>query len=330
MASTEHPIVRTVSVGGVAVTVRLPGSLRRFRPRSTYGEAPRELPLIEFPDEHPTFTAHRQDPEKWLDQWSAPPELWEQQAEVRSHGTATADGGPAAVEDEVRQLGWYHTIELPGGVVTPGLFDHRPLVPRYGFPESLAGQRAIDVATFDGFWAFELERRGADVTAIDLPAVADLDWPAGMRDGFVARGLDRDPSTGFRLAARALGSGVDLVKSSVYDLSPERVGQFDFAHIADVLMHLRDPVRALERVRSVVRDGGTAHIVDSIDPDLAGKHVASYEGGWQFCTWWIPSLDLLAQMVLDAGFSTVRLHRTFRANTADGPGRMRAILIATA
>ena len=53
-------------------------------------------------------------------------------------------------------------LHIRGGVVTPGLFDHRPLVPQYGLPESLSGKRALDVATFDGFWAFELERRGAE------------------------------------------------------------------------------------------------------------------------------------------------------------------------
>ena len=29
---------------------------------------------------------------------------------------------------EVERLPWYHTIELPGGIVTPGEYDHRPVV----------------------------------------------------------------------------------------------------------------------------------------------------------------------------------------------------------
>src|SRR5438477_7326707 len=43
----------------------------------------------------------------------------------------TADD--ADLVDQARELSWYHTIELPGGVTTPGQFDHRELLPHYGF-----------------------------------------------------------------------------------------------------------------------------------------------------------------------------------------------------
>src|SRR6266540_1871728 len=78
----------------------------------------------------------------------------------------------AAVRDDalrarVREYDWYHSIELAPGLVTEGTFDHRPYVDRYGLPGDLSGRRALDVGTFDGFWAFELERRGARVDALD-------------------------------------------------------------------------------------------------------------------------------------------------------------------
>ena len=62
--------------------------------------------------------------------------------------------------ERAREQTWYHTLELPGGDVTPGIFDLRPYVARYGIPERLDGMRALEVGTWDGFWAFELERRG--------------------------------------------------------------------------------------------------------------------------------------------------------------------------
>src|SRR5437016_1983956 len=43
------------------------------------------------------------------------------------------------------------------------------------------GMRALDVGTWDGFWAFEMERRGADVLALDLDDPQDLDWPPRRR-----------------------------------------------------------------------------------------------------------------------------------------------------
>jgi hypothetical protein len=63
--------------------------------------------------------------------------------------------------DEVARREWYHTLELAPGVETAGFFDHRPLLRKLPIPASLAGQRCLDIGTFDGFWAFELERRGA-------------------------------------------------------------------------------------------------------------------------------------------------------------------------
>ena len=52
---------------------------------------------------------------------------------------------------------WYHTITFPNGEVTPGIFDHRDLLPHYGLPDDLTGKRALDVGTANGFWAFEID-----------------------------------------------------------------------------------------------------------------------------------------------------------------------------
>src|SRR5215212_6968797 len=78
-------------------------------------------------------------------------------------------------------MGWYHTIELAPGQETEGMFDLRPFVDRYGLPESLEGKRCLDVGTWDGFWAFEIERRGGEVVGIDLDDERLLDWPPRRR-----------------------------------------------------------------------------------------------------------------------------------------------------
>src|SRR4051794_30291253 len=91
-------------------------------------------------------------------------------------------GGPATAEpalaERVGSTAWYHTIDLGSGVVTPGFYDTVATVSRFPFPASLDGKRCLDVGTSDGFWAFEMERRGAaSVVAIDLDDPADYDWP---------------------------------------------------------------------------------------------------------------------------------------------------------
>ena len=40
----------------------------------------------------------------------------------------------------VAGYGWYHTIDLGDGVVTKGMFDHRPVVDRYMLPADLSGR----------------------------------------------------------------------------------------------------------------------------------------------------------------------------------------------
>ncbi len=63
--------------------------------------------------------------------------------------------------DDPRLDQWYHTIDLGNGLTTRGIFDHRSVVHCYGLPESLEGKTCLDVGTGDGFFAFEMERRGA-------------------------------------------------------------------------------------------------------------------------------------------------------------------------
>src|SRR3954454_2123419 len=66
-------------------------------------------------------------------------------------------------------LRWYHTLDLPGGVVTPGEYDLRPIAGRLPWPQSLQGLRCLDVGSRDGFYAFEMERRGAvEVVSLDV------------------------------------------------------------------------------------------------------------------------------------------------------------------
>jgi tRNA (mo5U34)-methyltransferase len=82
-----------------------------------------------------------------------------------------------ALLEQVNSRSWYHVMELGDGQVTDGWFDMRPYVKHYGIPERLDGMRVLEIGTWDGFWAFELERRGAaEVIALDLDDEADLDW----------------------------------------------------------------------------------------------------------------------------------------------------------
>ncbi len=215
----------------------------------------------------------------------------------------------AELRDRIGQCAWYHTMNLAPGLVTPGWFDTRGIVEKVGFPRSLAGKRCLDVGTFDGFWAFEMERRGADeVVAVDLLDPAAHDWPANTSRETI-RGLmpgKGEKGAGFDIVHQVLGSEVRRVERSVYDLSEGTDGWFDFGYVGSLLMHLRDPVRALERIRSVCR--GEVIVVDAIDLVLTLLHprrpVATLDARgrpW----WWKANLAGLARMVDAAGLTVV-------------------------
>jgi tRNA (mo5U34)-methyltransferase len=203
---------------------------------------------------------------------------------------------------------WYHTLELAPGVVTPGWFDTRPVPAKLPLPVSLEGKRCLDIGTFDGFWAFEMERRGAsEVVATDLLDAEQWDWPSGSSPEIVREMAERKrEGDGFKLAREALVSSVQLVERSVYDLDPDDLGEFDFAYLGSLLLHLRDPVRALERVRSVV--SGRLLVVDVYDPMMSllfrRRPVASLDGRgrpW----WWQSNIAGVVRMVESAGFRLV-------------------------
>ncbi len=249
---------------------------------------------------------------------------------------APSNGSPkddaATLSREVAAHPWYHTIVLPHGVVTPGYFDHRPLLPIYGIPDDLGGKNVLDVGTADGFWAFEFEERGGQVTALDVDSTAELDLPPVLLRTAAEHGLIDPLGGGFALAHRVLGSGVKRIAGSVYDLDPNRFGRFDLVHAGDILLHLRDPIRALHHICSVT--GGEALLSDVFDPTLASSsrdenQLVRYLGGWVTAGWWIPALGTLVQMVADAGFSDVEVVTTYRlAARGMQKGPWRAVLRA--
>src|SRR5205807_8137397 len=102
----------------------------------------------------------------------------------------------------------------------------------------------LDVATFDGFWAFEMERRGAaETVAIDLLDIRQADWPVNSApDVMESIGERKEAGEGFEIARDALGSGVQRIEMNVYDLDPDVVGEFDFVYVGSLLIHLRHPV----------------------------------------------------------------------------------------
>ena len=164
---------------------------------------------------------------------------------------------PAEIQRLVDEHGrWWHEIELAPGILTPGEDTNRaklPILEEIGLPDDLTGCRTLDIGCSDGFFSFELERRGADVVAIDFVPEAH---------------------SGFATAREILGSEVEYRMDNVYNLSPDVYGQFDVVLFLGVLYHLRKPLAALDSVRSIMTPG--AHLF--VGTFMIDEHVLLPDG----------------------------------------------------
>jgi tRNA (mo5U34)-methyltransferase len=242
------------------------------------------------------------------------------------------DASPADLAmREAREQSWYHTIDLPDGSSTRGVFDNRGVARLVQWPAELPGGRCLDVGTCDGFWAFEMERRGAaDVTAIDVDEPGQLDWswesrrnPDATRAWWARRGRR------FDIARRALGSRVNRIACSVYDLNPSIHGQFDVVFFGTLLVHLRDPVLALERMREVC--AGELVLVECLDAllDVIARPVPCARFAPAPEQWWRFNRAGLLRMLRVAGFDVLwasrRFHTPFGPSATHYPYRFRPI-----
>jgi tRNA (mo5U34)-methyltransferase len=297
--------------------------LLRGRPEATQRATAADRVI--FRDPPPIISPRPRDPAKGL--------AFRDVAEDRGREHARSAGLEPTTDlaEAVLRTTWYHTIELPNGVTTPGQFDHRPLLARYGLPDDMTGMRALDVATFNGFWAFEMERRGAEVIAIDLDDPHEWDYPKPIKRLVDEIGDMGAINEGYDIAHEALGSSVQRKRCSVYELDPSALGMFDLVHCGDLLLHLREPLAALERMRSVT--SGSLLLADGVDADAPGGAYGptiQYMGGWDDLLWWVPSVDALAQMVVDAGFRDVKVNCVYDlVKSYDSSGFWRASLTAT-
>jgi tRNA (mo5U34)-methyltransferase len=207
----------------------------------------------------------------------------------------------------VSEIEWYHTIELAPGLLTPGSFDTRGRGRQTPDPTVASGSSLSRHRNLRRFWAYEMERRGAkEVIAIDLLDPQRFDWPANSTpDAKEAIGQRKDRGEGFEIARGALDSSVTRIERSVYELGGD-VGTFDFVYLGSLLLHLRDPVGALMRVRHVRR--GEMLVVDAVRLMLSRlrprRPVATLDGRgrpW----WWKPNIAGLVRMVEAAGFEPV-------------------------
>ena len=227
------------------------------------------------------------------------------------------------VEERVRALGWYHSIDLGNGVVTPGRSTTPPLVPSQ-FPD-MRDRTVLDIGAWDGYYSFLAERCGASrVVALDHYAwgvdmrrrdeywaacAARGEFPEHARDVVDFWDPDLPGRRGFDLARDVLHSKVEPVVADFMTTDLDSLGTFDVVLYLGVLYHMTEPLKALERVRRVTRE---VALIETEAIDVAGydgdeliRFVAGNQLNRDFGNWYVPSMVALRSLCRAAGFSRV-------------------------
>jgi tRNA (mo5U34)-methyltransferase len=143
---------------------------------------------------------------------------------------------------------WFHTFALAPGIYTPGIArDHGYRLSVLG-ADRFAGRSVLDVGTFDGFYSFLAEARGARrVVAVDNEQY--VDW-VGARFGVAL-----EAGAGFRAIAKLTGSRVEYRRMDALDVR-ELGEQFDVALCFGMLHRVTDPVAMLQALADRLTAGG--------------------------------------------------------------------------
>lgn len=238
----------------------------------------------------------------------------------------------AITRHEIDELGpWFHNLHLPEGVQTAP--DHElGDFPAFkwedlgrALPRDLGGWTALDVGCNAGYYSFELARRGARVTGVDVDEhyLAQARW-ARQRFGF------DDGRVQFRQA-------------QVYELASWEE-RFDLVLFLGVFYHLRYPVLALDAVARLAR---RLLLFQSLSMAPAGPGAAPADGplsdrdaflahDWpkmalverRFAgdptNWWIPNGPCVDALLRVAGLEVVDRphHEAYLCRPAASPDRV--------
>jgi tRNA (mo5U34)-methyltransferase len=193
---------------------------------------------------------------------------------------------------------WHHSIDLGGGVITPGgkslaicageaslIFDR----------VDLGGLSVLDIGAWNGFFSFEAKRRGArHVLATDSFCWSHPDF----------RGREA-----FDVARSALGVDVDAREIDVADLSPESVGEFDVVLYLGVFYHRYDAIESLARAARLAKQ---VLIVEThLDlRDFNFPAMAFYPGhelNNDPTNWWGPNEHCMQALLAGHGFKDIEV-----------------------
>jgi SAM-dependent methyltransferase len=224
---------------------------------------------------------------------------------------------------DVADCHFYHSMEIPGFGEVEGHWDLRSGVDAYLGRVDFAGKRVLEIGPASGYLTMEMEKRGADVVALEVcddPGWDFVPFPPEVLGPVLKprrQGMQGLKSS-FWLTHAAHHSKARVLYADAYNI-PEEIGAFDVALMGSVLLHTRGPLQIVEQC---AKRAATLIITDLLYPDLEGSPVCRLNpsvenGSWD--TWWHFSSDFFVQFLRVLGYkqtSTTTHIQKYRGNPA--------------
>lgn len=226
----------------------------------------------------------------------------------------------------------YHRVDLPGLEQKKWLWDLRGDEGSYLGNYDFAGRRVLEFGPASGGLTFWIEQQGSEIVAVDLsPDIAETSWDVLVmpEDDVTAMKAAMSAgikclNNGFWYAHEHLDSKAKLAHGTAYHVSPE-IGRFDVVTLCSILLHLRDPMGALENAisftdKAIIIADLVPHCIDKtlqhlplayFMPDRSRR---KQWGGW---TWWHLSPEVYLRYLDLKGFKIIN-HTTRSYKQAAG------------
>lgn len=173
-----------------------------------------------------------------------------------------------------------------------------------------------------GFFAFDFERRGANVTATELASFVDWDFVGGEpeRARRIAAIGDVEAFTRYHMGAFTFAhevkrSKIRSVAANIYNLSLHGLGvtrPYDFVFAGSVTSHLRDVLRGLAGLYAVTAPGGTCVVASPYNGTNEGlATLIMVTGDPDKRSWWNMNKTCLIESLQAVGFKSATIISEF-------------------
>lgn len=207
---------------------------------------------------------------------------------------------------------FYHAMRYPTGETVDGVWDLRDQFEQYIGHYPIAGKTVLDVGTAGGFLAFEAERAGARVTAVDALTAGEFERLHFRDSLYDTDRAAHDAQTeawlttlknGFWYSWRRYRSNVEMVYAPLRRL-PYWGRRFDVVIAGAILEHLADPVGTIGTLAALADEAVIVAFTPVVDSDALILEAANdWSNPALNFTFWNLSRGLYHRVFANMGFS---------------------------